>query len=183
MRKFDLNNPIDCAYLAGLFDGEGSVHIRLDTRGKKGYIGRSFMTEIVITNNCEELITSLKTSIGGNYYGRLRASYSKECYEWKLTNFNAVNFIKAILPYALLKKPDLEVCLKMCERFSQSYGRSGLPNNEFNVRLAIYKEFKAFRERQENDKVVVTYGSVIVPSQADVKQPLNESLLLAPQKK
>jgi hypothetical protein len=181
MRKFDLNNSIDCAYLAGLFDGEGCITISWLPKRRKRHID----IKATIANTDEELIISLM-SLGGSRFENFSVKARLTCYTWRLIGAACYPFIKSILPYSIVKREPLEIGLRMSERFCVNPckgGGYGLGDSEFNLRFSIYKEFRAFRERQENDKIVVTYGSVIVPSQADVKQPLNESLLLAPQKK
>lgn len=109
--------PTTAAYLAGLFDGEGSVRIRYRIRmGKqysrgKVYPHRKTIPEVkvAIGNRNKECLELCRAIAGG---GRLRLRQREgnwsDLYTWETENRKAVRFLEVVRPYVIIKRPHLE---------------------------------------------------------------------------
>jgi len=102
-------NPSDCAYLSGLFDGEGciSYYQRLQKRKykKRAYSFWLIRCEISMTDKptIEWIYSTLKF---GSYRVRLPTKSwkgKKTQWRWRVTHRDAFRFAKMIYPYSKTK--------------------------------------------------------------------------------
>ena len=100
----------DLAYLAGIVDGEGYIGISADHRNRNPD-RPCWRLRVVVTNTNEWLMHHLKFSIGGGTI-RLRNGNLMPCYQWSIERGKAAEFLKLILPYLRLKKPQAELAIK-----------------------------------------------------------------------
>jgi hypothetical protein len=124
----------DLAYYAGIFDGEGCVSIvkkawtsKITTRHREYY-----NMECSIGNLSEWLIYSLKMSFGGVV---LREDYRGDrpfIWRWKIQGRRAADFLRVILPYTHLKKPQIDVALLF-----QDYKKEKCARKSTEAELAI----------------------------------------------
>ena len=86
---------IDNAYWAGLFDGEGCVHISKDLRH----------LEISVTQKKTAILSLLKQTFGGNVSG----------YKWRaVSTKNAIRFLESIQPHVIIKANGVKIALEFC---------------------------------------------------------------------
>lgn len=102
--------PIEASYIAGFFDGEGSIFIA-KTKDKNGL--EVFYDCISITNTNFEILCFISDTSGvGNVNvhqkqkGKNRASWV-----WRLYGHEAQSFLRAILPYLKVKRTLAEILL------------------------------------------------------------------------
>ena len=99
----------DFAYVAGLFDGEGSITINKN----RSDCGRPSYTLLVyITNTNEAVIDWLLTKFGGTLYTRSVSKGHRPCWDWKKYGNNARDFLTLINPYLRIKKHQAELAIK-----------------------------------------------------------------------
>jgi len=132
----------DIAYLAGLFDGEGTITVTLhkDRRTKKGY---NLATTVSICNTCREVIELFDRLIKGKVVtvppkGNCRTIYRVE-YRNK---WDIIKFLKTLLPYLWLKRREAELMIRFCEsRVAHPRGRwtGEYTSQELAIAIAIYK--------------------------------------------
>src|SRR5258708_7075513 len=86
-------------YLAGFFDGEGSVSItKVRPKSNLPYAGCGIRA--TVTNTYRPVLQELHERFGGNINVRIRrADHHKQGYEWQAHGSDARNFLSAILPY------------------------------------------------------------------------------------
>src|SRR5208282_6769755 len=109
------------AYLAGIFDGEGSFSIARGGRKPgyghiKGYINYQLMISVGNTNM--KLHRWLLKIVGGvKYQGhRSKTNRQKDGYNWRLHGKeNQKKFILGVFPHLLLKKRQSLIALKMID--------------------------------------------------------------------
>ncbi len=96
-------------YLAGIFDGEGCVLIckRNPRRGRS----LQYYIECCVNMQDGAPIRLLCDIFKGIYHIRQKSGNSPAA-EWRVTNKQAVTFAKEILPYTIVKSPQLEVALE-----------------------------------------------------------------------
>lgn len=100
----------DIKYIAGFFDGEGSVGIYKNS--SKKYPGFYLRTQITQNKGkeVEGLMLFLKNAYGGNL-GEQKTLSSGIKYNWQLGSDSAVRFLEDIKPYLILKKKQAEIAI------------------------------------------------------------------------
>jgi hypothetical protein len=105
-------------YLAGLFDGEGCVYLRFRDRHRirksedKIYQWHSkyYELQVTITNKNMGCLEFCQNIFGGRIYNQKNKgnlTYSR----WMVEGKKAILFLTAILPYVIIKKPQIEAVL------------------------------------------------------------------------
>jgi len=100
---------ISIQYIAGFFDGEGSIGLY----ARKGrYNGFTIKTQLTQNKSKESLyiLKFLKTKYGGNMSKQKTLSGSIK-YNWQLGINGIKNFLKDIMPYLILKKQQSKLAL------------------------------------------------------------------------
>ena len=101
-------------YVAGIFDGEGSISIHKPTDPTASY-----KCQIVIYNTSIELMKWLLGNFGGTFYSRENnpsgwtKTYSRPIHRWQISGRkNKENFLLGILPYLVIKKEQTKIGLE-----------------------------------------------------------------------
>lgn len=89
-------------YIAGFFDGEGSIGIYSRKDRKGGYHLRTQLTQN-LTPKSLELIEFLQSVYGGNFSPHKTLSMNTN-FNWQLNGDKAVVFLEDILPFLVLKE-------------------------------------------------------------------------------
>jgi hypothetical protein len=104
----------DLAYVAGIIDGEGWISIKNRTI-KNG--NRNYALKVGVGNTNEWLINWLKFSFGGSVCLKKKWLVNqKQQWIWDLSTKQASEFLKLILPYLRLKKPQAELAISFQSR-------------------------------------------------------------------
>ena len=100
----------DLAYVAGIMDGEGSIGI---ARHKSKSCKRGYTLELCvqITSSDEWLCAWLKFAFGGCLSHSINSA-GNPMWHWVMGARKASEFLKLILPYLKLKKPEAELAIK-----------------------------------------------------------------------
>lgn len=94
----------ELAYIAGLFDGEGSVNF--------GNARSTKFIRIFVTNTNLEILEWLKSIFGGDIKPlSSRKSGWKKGYCWRLQWSRAVEFLSSIEPWSKIKRPQIVVAI------------------------------------------------------------------------
>ena len=99
------------AYTAGIVDGEGTIKLRTN----KSY----YEVEVFVTNTNEWLIQWLKMQFGGRIYlmkDSSRKPNARDGFRWRLISRQASEFLKLILPYLQIKRPQAELAIAYQKR-------------------------------------------------------------------
>lgn len=139
-RIIDLS-ATDRAYLAGLFDGEGTVGVY----PKKLYRDEPnphFMSTVAITMSDLSVIEWLIQKIGGGFTTREpKVDHHLTVYKWELSKKRHIKaFIRAIYPYSIVKKPQLDLMLEYIR----------LPREEHERKAEIVLLLKQVKRRQDS---------------------------------
>ena len=136
--------PLSCsetefAYIAGLFDGEGSCGISSSsTRTLK--LKRTPIPAISIsnTNLCALEFVKNRTEMGHVNPNKPRQN-RKPVYAWYLHSFEPVYcFLKAIAPYLIIKRDKAELMMKFCElRLTQLKNSFTCPTPHTDEQIAL----------------------------------------------
>ena len=103
---------MEVAYLAGLFDGEGTIGIQ---KVKNGY---GLRIQIQIYN---KITYEIQDNFGGSAYG----PYGKEkkAYIWRCNGLNAGKILELIFPYLVIKKEEAELAIDYLKTFEWGGGK------------------------------------------------------------
>ena len=93
----------ESAYLAGFFDGEGSISVSLQQ-------GKHVRIEVACSQNTVDVLWMYVKAFKGNIYE------SSRCYQWKTYGAQGVNFLHAILPFLIVKRLDAEEAIEIWNR-------------------------------------------------------------------
>ena len=103
----------ELAYVAGIIDGEGSIGIY--QQKARGY--RSKVMRVTVDNTDEWLIRQLLMWFGGHINRRSdHRGNRKDVWQWYVESKKAGNFLRLILPYVRMKRPQVELALQFQER-------------------------------------------------------------------
>jgi len=122
------------AYIAGFFDGEGSITIHQN--GGKAPRGKSpnHMLQVSIGNTNPLVLRWLHEEFGGSYCLRRRPSERhRTCHQWIVRAHEALVFLIAIEPFLKMKKEQCNVALEFQSR-KKRQGPKQLSEEEVNWR-------------------------------------------------
>lgn len=164
-------------YTAGIFDGEGCVSIAKGKKGKKYSKPNSFYHKlyVCVTNGSANLIKFLYQNYGGHIYSRVvRSPRHKPCYKWGLTQQEAEDFLKELLPYLIVKKEQAELALLLRETVDVRNRRNGggLPQRTVNIREILWYKMRRLNSDVSQSQRLSEETPKWVKRQSEL--PLNE---------
>ena len=111
---------VDLGYLAGIMDGEGCITI-LEMKNRRK---RTWRVHVTIANTNEWLLKWVQfySGLGGIYkMGRGGKGNEKPSWQWRVSDRPAGDFLRMILPYLKIKKPQAEIALRFQDRMTANY--------------------------------------------------------------
>jgi len=140
------NNSTHLAYLAGIFDGEGTLDVHESFYKGKKYRSYpqdrlpSMSVNLTIPNTSMPLLSWIVANFGGKIYvGRHLDKFPKRkpCHKWRIGSREGQNLVEKLLPFLIIKKRDAELYIKIREtvghrkRLPEQTGSGGgmLPDN------------------------------------------------------
>jgi hypothetical protein len=140
-------NPLQCAFFAGLFEGEGCFNIRINHPKKKPDASH-YMCRICITNTSKIMIDWIFDNFGGNYHQRNRDPKYKPVYHWSISGPSMDKVLHAIYPYLVSKKRHAEVMLKFRSTFDpKRTSRMEIPEKIKVIRAECIEELHILNHR------------------------------------
>ncbi len=133
------------AYVAGIFDGEGSVSLRKNKRKNRKHC--SYFIDVAIWNSSEELINEVKSLYGGFKSTRIdKKGRRKVYYAWRAASNIAMSFLRDVYPFLIVKKERAEIAMEfqdMIQREKQSRSKKSLSDQELEERERFYQKLKS----------------------------------------
>jgi hypothetical protein len=129
-------------YLAGLFDGEGSVSIRKQQSPKSSL--PTYGIQCTINMTCAKTIQAVRDFLGyGNLYSLKRVGTNRTVSRWTVSHTMAEELLRMIEPYSITKKPEIKLALRF-QRHMHKYhysnngykGQKGFHHHPDSVRNA-----------------------------------------------
>ena len=103
------------AYMAGIVDGEGCIMIGRKSQGKGEPPRLTMIVNVVNTN--EWLIQWIKMQFGGNIRNRFPPNpRAKMIWTWRVESKKAMEFLKLVMPYLQIKRPQAELAIQFQSR-------------------------------------------------------------------
>jgi len=147
-------------YIAGLFDGEGSVSIiksnadcYLDKNGiKKNTIRYRLTAAICMTDN--KVLDYLREKYGGT--GHLRKGVNTELKFWKVGNIQAITFLKDIQKYSIIKQEQIKLAIQFRE-FKSTLLQGKFVDKDGNRRRYSQETYQRFNRFYSNMHIINSY--------------------------
>ena len=119
-------SEINLAYLAGLFDGEGSIFIYRRNYYKKRHHKKNFYLspQITISNNNNYVLLVIKKWIGfGNIFSYKKVGMDHLTYRWSISGIRrCLKFTKLLYGKCIIKNKQLKFMEEFCEsRINRPY--------------------------------------------------------------
>lgn len=154
---------IDSAYLAGLFDGEGSILVRVRT---KNNINPCVTCHIEISLTDLAPLEWCKAATGrGSIYTLKRASNPNwsQAYRWVVSNQQINPILESMLPYLKIKKEQAELALKI-NAFRTEYRRGHTHDIKSQVIMAAkLRSLRTSKRAKPLDPESFTYITPVKP--------------------
>jgi hypothetical protein len=143
----------DCAYMAGLLDGEGSIRIRMHMQETKK-IGRGYQIKTqasIHIANCDiSVLKWAEDRFGGRISGRPALRERKTpLYDWSCSTQQAAQVLQQILPYLIIKREQANIYLEFMSTM-KLYGYFGVPEEVFAKRLELINKIIPFHKKGKN---------------------------------
>lgn len=102
-------------YIAGFFDADGGLNIYQTKKGvNKDRIG--YQLSVYIFNTDKRIIDAMYNEFGGYIHIRKRPNPKwSDAYEWKISVNKALDFLKNIEPYLIVKKERAKIAIEFQE--------------------------------------------------------------------
>lgn len=113
---------LELPYVAGLFDGEGYITINKYHHPKGTHIRYQLFVGIGMTD--KPVIEAIAEQFGGMFtsYKSPKKPTHRRVFEWRVSSKSAVPFLKAVLPWLIVKKDRANLVLKFQEHMTSNAG-------------------------------------------------------------
>lgn len=133
-------NELYLSYIAGFFDGEGSITIGRRKKAKSKNF--AYYAHVAIGQKDGEIIGELKKHFSGGIHKAKRDG----SYVWYCSDRIAYNFIKTIYPYLRYKKPQAKLVLDLYEMIPTRSKFNMVSEQEIERRQLLYCEIRALKK-------------------------------------
>ncbi len=148
MRKIDL------AYMAGIFDGEGSLSI---TKSKRLKCWNASYNVRASVQMCNAYIPNLfRMAFGGAICYQPPNGTHRATWRWHLETRNIIAFLEALLPYLHLKRDEAELAIQF--QMQKKTKRTSQGNPYTSAEIAIF-EAERLLMHNLHDKSVQDYAA------------------------
>lgn len=105
---------MEAAYLAGLFDGEGTVAIYESSAMRPDGIRRPiWIYQVQIANTYAPVLSQIAFQIGGNVVLKSRGKDNwRQGFVWRLCGDPAAEFLRLIRPFSIIKADEIDEALR-----------------------------------------------------------------------
>jgi septin family protein len=128
-------------YLAGIIDGEGSIHIEIQSQSIRHNRKCDYYSlRLLVVNTHLPMLQWIQQHFGGSMYTHNKMEGRRQCYRWNLCSHKAAEVLKACQPYMIIKKSHTEVFIKFAETMTHANFR--LSDELLAYRKELYLELK-----------------------------------------
>lgn len=127
------------AYLAGVFDGEGTIGFYWN--------GKQYVLSVAVTMCCVAVLEAFVEEFGGKIYPCNKKNAKRPQYTWQLRAKKAEPFMSAVLPYLIEKREQVELGMEIRDFVNSKkglthvgYGRGSKSSDERKAKLIDFSE-------------------------------------------
>lgn len=133
-----MTEPTKLAYFAGFFDGEGTVGIKR-TKSKNPKLPPTLSPFATVGQIAPEVLRQLKAEFGGNIHCKPLGAKNGVFWVWQIGGSKStLPFLRAIVPYSIVKKAEIEVVIEAFSVPITLQKRFGVPD-ELRARRELAK--------------------------------------------
>jgi LAGLIDADG endonuclease len=110
------------SYLAGIIDGEGSIHIEIQSQSIRHNRKCDYYSlRLLVVNTHLPMLEWIKSNFGGSLYTHHKKEPNKrQCYRWNLCSHNAARVLIACSPYMIIKKAHVAVFIEFASTMTHA---------------------------------------------------------------
>ena len=140
---------IEKAYIAGFFDGEGTIGIAAVTRRPNGITKNGYRLYIVIGQVDGDFLHWLKAKYKGYLLLRPRRENHQPIWQWRLENRLARIFLTDIQPYLRLKAQQcaLGLAFQQTKGLRKNRGVTGFTPEEWAFEEEVYTKMRELNHK------------------------------------
>jgi hypothetical protein len=140
---------IEIAYLAGLFDGEGCIHIK-KTRRPDTPCGVQYALQTSVRMTNKNAVDKFYNAFGGHVYPcSKRFPWHKDMWQWIALSSIAQVFLMDTMPYLIVKKDEAKLALEFQVEKKRTVGQKGIKGFARKTTEEIKKEEKYYRNMRD----------------------------------
>lgn len=133
----------DLAWAAGIVDGEGCIHIKMQADKRRGTNRHVLVVSVVNTD--PRMVQRLHDVFGGYVgLGNKPSGRRRRRFVWIAQAWGAAAFLQAISPYIVSKQDQVEVALLFAQTMS---GRKLIPPEVIEERARLHQRLKDLHHR------------------------------------
>lgn len=146
----------EIGYLAGIMDGEGTIHISRPISRHKDCKSPIYQTYIAVTNTEMKLLQWLQERIGGIIRSiptdKKSGVIRKPIWRWYCPIYRIKEFCALLIPYSIIKRREFEIMFEIrgTYRNQAKQGKQGIqkvPDADIELRHRCYLELKSIHIR------------------------------------
>jgi hypothetical protein len=144
LRDLTQISAIDVAYMAGLIDGEGCIHISRDN--KNGHVYYTLI--LTIANSDPRMLLWIEERFGGKVVPKTRCKSNRlQAWAWSVVSREAETVLRLITTYLVSKKDQAELALRFRDSFVNVPVHKGrrVPDNVVQFRVSCFDEIKRMK--------------------------------------
>lgn len=156
---YNINMALDINYIAGIFDGEGSIGIHKRTV-KDASLGYLYYPKIRLgmTGEGVKVVELLKEQFGGYTEWRHYTKDQKDLLTWTLTSKLGISsFLTQVIPHLIVKRAQAQKTLEFLgDQFASvnSWGGRAMPPEEMSRRERLCLEVKLLNKKCKTGSTV-----------------------------
>lgn len=146
---------VSIEYIAGFFDGEGFCTI--SKASAKSHSGSRYWLVASIANTHKGVMDEIQRTIGyGNVIFHKGDKGWKNHYRLTFYSAKALDFIRLIYPYTIVKKPEIELAVKYMDRDRSHHGPVRHPAEALMYQEECYTQMKALHGNKIHGHATIT---------------------------
>ena len=139
-----VENKEDLQYIAGFFDGEGSIS--LFCRGAVKY--KTHQLQVQITNTDGDVLKWIDEVLGkeGHFHLKHRTGNQRSCWDLQWTSLRAEKVLETLIPFLKTKRKQAELALEFRRTFPPHWSRHPVSQELYDQREGLRQRLKLVRK-------------------------------------
>ena len=109
-------DDLDLAYIAGFFDGEGSITISNRVASSCRSLSPNHTVTVSVGNTDPTVVSILHKEFGGSLsFAKAKRENHKDIYQWQISARGACVFLSAIRPFLKMKHKQADIAINFQE--------------------------------------------------------------------
>jgi len=141
---------ISYEYIAGFFDGEG--YIQIAKKSPNSHSGAPYWLCASMANTHRGVLYEIQKTTGGQVIFHKGGFQKKPHYRLTFYTLQALNFIKSIQPYLIIKREEVDLAIMFAEHLKSRHYGLRLTEKELEIRHDYYLKMKSLKGNRGANK-------------------------------